>query len=67
MTEAKLKVVNFEEFQTLFEHLKHVNGKWAIVSKTDGRPLRYYDGEGKPSVEWVAKQEREIEFFKHQG
>lgn len=67
MTDQIPKVVNFEEYRTLFEHLKQVNGKWAIVSKTSGKPLRYYDGEGKPSVEWVAKQEREIEFFKHQG
>ena len=50
--------------RTVYEVLKKVDGKWALVSKKDGKPLRYYDGEGKPSDEWVAKQEREIQFFK---
>lgn len=45
--------------------LKQVNGKWALVSKKTQRPLAYYKGEGKPSDEWVAKQERRIQFFKH--
>lgn len=44
--------------------LRHVNGKWALVSKKTQRPLAYYKGEGKPSDEWVAKQERRIQFFK---
>lgn len=47
------------------ESLKKVDGKWAIVSKTTGRPLRYYKGEGKPSEEWVKKQERSIQYFKN--
>lgn len=45
--------------------LRQVNGKWALVSKKTQRPLAYYKGEGKPSNEWVAKQERRIQFFKH--
>ena len=45
--------------------LKQVNGKWALVSKSTGRPLAYYKGEGKPSGEWVSKQERRIQYFKH--
>ena len=45
--------------------LRQVNGKWALVSKKTQRPLAYYKGEGKPSDEWVAKQERRIQFFKH--
>ena len=45
--------------------LKQVNGKWALVSKKTQRPLAYYKGDGKPSDEWVAKQERRIQFFKH--
>ena len=49
------------------EVLKQVDGKWALVSKKTGKPLAYYDGEGKPSDEWVAKQERRIQFFKHKG
>lgn len=45
--------------------LKLVDGKWALVSKKTQRPLAYYKGEGKPPQEWVEKQERRIEFFKH--
>ena len=51
----------------LFETLQQVDGRWALVSKITGRPLRYYKGEGKPSDEWVAQQEREIQYFKHMG
>lgn len=47
------------------ETLQKVDGKWALVSKTSGKPLVYYDGDGKPSEEWVAKQERRIQYFKH--
>lgn len=47
--------------------LRQVNGKWALVSKKTGRPLAYYKGEGKPSEEWVKKQESRIQFFKHGG
>ncbi len=50
----------------LGEELRQVGGKWALVSKKTGKPLRYYKGEGKPSQEWVDQQEREIQFFKHQ-
>jgi hypothetical protein len=45
--------------------LKQVNGRWALVSKKTQRPLAYYKGEGKPSDEWVRKQENRIQFFKH--
>lgn len=48
----------------ILETLKQVDGRWAIVSKKTGRPLAYYDGEGKPSDEWIAKQERRIQYFK---
>lgn len=44
--------------------LRQVDGKWALVSKKTQRPLAYYKGEGKPSPDWVAKQERRIQFFK---
>lgn len=56
--------MKYSEF--ILEHLKKVDGKWAIVSKSTGKPLRYYKGEGKPSDEWVKKQEAEIQYFKHQ-
>lgn len=45
--------------------LKQVNGRWALVSRKTQRPLAYYKGDGKPSDEWVAKQERRIQAFKH--
>lgn len=51
----------------LVEILKQVDGRWAIVSKTTGRPLAYYKGEGKPSDEWISKQERRIQYFKSIG
>ena len=44
--------------------LKQVDGKWALVSRKTQRPLAYYKGDGKPSDDWVAKQDRRIQFFK---
>jgi hypothetical protein len=43
------------------------DGKWTFVSRKTRRPLAYYRGEGKPSDEWVAKQERRVQYFKHMG
>ena len=40
------------------------DGRWVLVSKKTRRPLAYYKGEGKPSDEWVQKQERRIQMFK---
>ena len=51
----------------ILEMLQQVDGKWALVSKKTKRPLAYYKGEGKPSDEWVADQERRIQYFKHRG
>lgn len=51
----------------ILEMLQLVDGKWALVSKKTRRPLAYYKGEGKPSDEWVASQERRIQYFKHKG
>lgn len=51
----------------ILETLQQVDGRWALVSKKTGRPLAYYKGEGKPSDEWVADQERRIQYFKHKG
>lgn len=45
--------------------LKQKNGKWVLVSKKTQRPLAYYRGEGKPSDDWVKKQEQRIQYFKH--
>ena len=43
------------------------NGQWAFVSRKTRRPLAYYRGEGKPSEEWVRKQEQRVQYFKHIG
>lgn len=37
----------------LHKYIRKVNGKYALVSKHDGRVLRYYHGEGYPSEEWL--------------
>lgn len=58
--------MKLEDIVILGEELRRVDGKWALVSKKTGKPLRYYKGEGKPSQEWVDQQEREIQYFKHQ-
>jgi hypothetical protein len=44
--------------------LRKVNGRWALVSRKTGRPLRYYRGHGKPPKAWVEKQEARIESFR---
>jgi hypothetical protein len=40
------------------------DGRWVFVSRKTRRPLAYYRGEGKPSDEWVQKQERRVQMFK---
>jgi hypothetical protein len=59
--------VNATSPNSLNERLTKVNGKWALVSRKTGRPLAYYKGEGKPGPDWVSKQEKRIQFFKHGG
>lgn len=59
------EVETFKEY--INEILKQVDSKWALVSKETGKVLAYYDGEGKPSDEWVKKQEKRINYFKHKG
>jgi len=51
--------------EELLEYLRKIHKRWALVSKGEGKPLVYYKGEGKPSKEWVKKQERRIGYFKH--
>jgi len=53
--------------RAITETLKKVDGKWALVSKTTGRPLQYYHGHGRPSDEWVKKVERRIHAFESIG
>ena len=52
---------------SLKETLGKYQGKWALLSKKTGKPLAYYKGEGKPSADWVSRQERRVQFFKHNG
>ena len=54
-----------EEAANLLEYLRKIHKRWAIVSKREGRPLVYFKGDGRPSKEWVEKQERRINHFKH--
>lgn len=51
----------------LNEHLTKIDGRQVIISKSTGKPLRYFKGEGKPSNEQVRNQEQSIEYFKHLG
>jgi hypothetical protein len=44
--------------------LKQIDGKWALVSKKTLKPLAYYKGVGKPSDDWIQKQEARVHFFK---
>ena len=59
--------------QNLDEVLRKVKNpegemQWALVSKDDpSKVLQYYDGEGKPSDDWVKKVERRVQYFKHRG
>ena len=48
------------EAENLLEYLRKIHKRWAIVSKREGRPLVYFKGDGKPSAEWVERQERRI-------
>ena len=40
--------------------------QWALVSKKDRKVLKWF-GSQKPSDEAVKKEERRIQYFKHQG
>ncbi len=59
-------MIGFREF--ISEKLTKVDGKWALVSRKDPtKVLQYYDGDGKPSDEWVSKVEKRVQYFKHRG
>jgi hypothetical protein len=46
------------------ETLKQVQGRWALVSKSNPKKvLQYYHGVGRPSDEWVSKVERRVHAF----
>lgn len=66
---AELKSINEnldpeQEAENLLEYLRKIRKRWAIVSKGEGKPLVYFKGEGKPSPEWVERQERRIKRHK---
>lgn len=46
--------------EILAKYVVKKNGKWALISKNTGRVIKYYDGEGKPSEEWVDEQMKRI-------
>ena len=59
-------MLSFRNYMT--EVLKKVDGRWALVSKNQPQKvLQYYDGEGKPSDEWVKDVEQRVNYFKHKG
>ena len=61
-TEAKK--VEPEEKESVCEELKQIDGKWALVSKTNpDKVLQWYKGEGKPSDEWVKSVEDRVKKF----
>lgn len=45
------------------KYVKQVNGKWALVSRHTGRPLKYFDS--KPSREEAGHALKNVEYFKH--
>lgn len=47
------------------KYVKQVHGKWALVSRKDGRPLKYF--KNKPSRDEADKALRAVEFFKHES
>lgn len=47
------------------KYVKQVNGKWALVSRHTGRPLKYFDS--KPSREEADHALKNVEYFKHAG
>lgn len=46
------------------ESLQNIDGKWSLVSP-EGKKLRVYLGEGKPSKVWLENQEKSVEYFKN--
>jgi len=52
-------------YRQVMEYLKKVKGRWALVSKSTGRPLQYYRGpkDQRPSDEWVKDVERRMHSF----
>lgn len=62
-TSAGKEVPGAESDQGAEKYVKQVDGKWALVSRHTGRPLKYFDN--KPSREEADKALRAVEYFKH--
>lgn len=59
-------MISFKQY--IYEVLRKVDGRWALVSKKDqDKVLQYYKGTGKPSQEWVDSVEKRVQYFKDQG
>ena len=62
-TPAGKEVPGAEGNEGALKYVKQVNGKWALVSRHTGRPLKYF--ESKPSKETADSALRAVEFYKH--
>lgn len=61
-----------DDGKDLSKYVDKVDGKWAFINihkdKSDSHyVLAYYDGDGKPSDEWILQHLRDVEYFKHKG
>lgn len=62
-TPAGKEVAGAEGSEGAEKYVKQVDGKWALISRHTGRPLKYFDN--KPSREEADKALRAVEYFKH--
>lgn len=62
-TPAGKEVPGAEGSEGALKYVKQVNGKWALVSRHTGRPLKYFSS--KPSREEAGEALRHVEYFKH--
>lgn len=60
---AGKEVPGAEGSEGALKYVKQVNGKWALVSRHTGRPLKYF--ESKPSRQEAGEALRHVEYFKH--
>ena len=58
-------MVSFKQYININERVIKKDGRWALVSKKSGRPLKYWDH--KPSKEEISKEERRVQMFKYMG
>lgn len=63
ITEEEKDAAGSARKNPLHKYIVKKDGKWALVSKHTGKVLKYYDGEGYPSEEWLDKQLKRIHSF----